>query len=136
MQVDWKKPARRRLSLTPLVDIIFQLLLFFMLSSTFSKYATLDVNRTAAIAKAGDVPGVASPQNMRAIFVNVDARSKIRVNGQYVVLGELVNKMNEFHQSGARAVVITVRDAANVQDLVSVVERVRASKIRLVTMAN
>lgn len=34
---------RRVLSLTPLVDVIFLLLLFFMLSSTFSRYAEIEL---------------------------------------------------------------------------------------------
>lgn len=35
---------RRALSLTPLVDVIFLLLLFFMLSSTFSRYGEIEVS--------------------------------------------------------------------------------------------
>lgn len=42
---------RKAISLTPLVDVIFLLLLFFMLSSTFSKYA--EVELTAAPSTTG-----------------------------------------------------------------------------------
>ena len=39
---------RRRLGLTPLIDVIFLLLLFFMLSSTFSRFSDLSLGRIAA----------------------------------------------------------------------------------------
>ncbi len=39
---------RRTLSLTPLVDVIFLLLLFFMLTSTFSRYAEVELSAAAA----------------------------------------------------------------------------------------
>ncbi|MEZ5986091.1 MAG: biopolymer transporter ExbD [Hyphomonas sp.] len=46
-----KRVTRRRpLSITSLIDVIFLLLLFFMLTSTFSKYSELDI----AVAGPGD----------------------------------------------------------------------------------
>jgi biopolymer transport protein ExbD len=39
---------RRALSLTPLVDVIFLLLLFFMLTSTFSRFAEVELSAAAA----------------------------------------------------------------------------------------
>lgn len=40
--------TRRRLSVTPLIDVIFLLLLFFMLTSTFSKFAEIELSTTGA----------------------------------------------------------------------------------------
>ncbi|MEM8569900.1 MAG: biopolymer transporter ExbD [Pseudomonadota bacterium] len=39
---------RRALSLTPLVDVIFLLLLFFMLTSTFARYGEIEISAAAA----------------------------------------------------------------------------------------
>jgi biopolymer transport protein ExbD len=39
---------RRALSLTPLVDVIFLLLLFFMLTSTFSRYGEIEISAATA----------------------------------------------------------------------------------------
>ena len=36
-------PRRRRASITSLIDVIFLLLLFFMLASTFSKFSEMDI---------------------------------------------------------------------------------------------
>lgn len=37
-------PHRRAISLTPLIDVVFILLLFFMLSSTFTQWRQIDVS--------------------------------------------------------------------------------------------
>ncbi|MFQ6550451.1 biopolymer transporter ExbD [Aestuariibius sp. 2305UL40-4] len=44
---------RRPLSMTPLIDVIFLLLLFFMLSSTFSRFADVEL-MTAGAGGAAD----------------------------------------------------------------------------------
>lgn len=44
-----------RLSMTSLIDVIFLLLLFFMLSSTFSKFAEVELTAAGSSARASDV---------------------------------------------------------------------------------
>ncbi len=44
MRLELTQPARRRaISLTPLIDVVFILLLFFMLSSSFTQWRQLDL---------------------------------------------------------------------------------------------
>lgn len=53
-----KRPRRKMpISMTSLVDIIFLLLLFFMLTSTFSKFAEV----TLSAASAGNAPSESPP---------------------------------------------------------------------------
>jgi biopolymer transport protein ExbD len=53
MRLELVTPARRRaISLTPLIDVVFILLLFFMLSSTFTQWRQLDL----AVPGSGDAP--------------------------------------------------------------------------------
>ena len=56
MRVDTPRFARRRLGLTPLIDVIFLLLLFFMLSSTFSRFSQVPVEGGAAGGGTGNRP--------------------------------------------------------------------------------
>jgi len=45
MRLDLAEPARRRaISLTPLIDVVFILLLFFMLSSSFLQWRQIDLS--------------------------------------------------------------------------------------------
>lgn len=74
-----KRPFRRRvLSLTPLVDVIFLLLLFFMLTSTFSRYGEIEVS--AATSGTGSASGAA--------FLQL-GETDIRLGGQMVTLNSL-----------------------------------------------
>lgn len=51
--------SRRRASITSLIDVIFLLLLFFMLASTFSKFSEIELATTVGAGGGGqDVPGV------------------------------------------------------------------------------
>ncbi len=69
--------------MTSLIDVIFLLLLFFMLSSTFSKYAMVPL----PIGTAGAVTPDASP-----VFVKVDVDA-LTLNGEAVELADLAAAM-------------------------------------------
>ena len=43
---------RRRASITSLIDVIFLLLLFFMLASTFSKFSEIDIAVASAAGRS------------------------------------------------------------------------------------
>ncbi|MEM9032117.1 MAG: biopolymer transporter ExbD [Pseudomonadota bacterium] len=68
------RPKRRRkaISMTPLVDVIFLLLLFFMLSSTFSKFSEVELS-----AASGDGVGASEPPVFVQLFPD-----RLTVNGE------------------------------------------------------
>ena len=135
MRIDTTLGPRRRLSMMPLVDIIFLLLMFFLLSSTFSKFSTLEMERLEASSKfTGETwPAL---HKAKAILVTIDGAGKISVGGKKTRLRQLMQSINKLYDSGARSVVIVPRKGSSVQHLVSVVERIRISKVKIVTMAN
>ncbi|MEM6618245.1 MAG: biopolymer transporter ExbD [Pseudomonadota bacterium] len=75
------KRRRGRLSMTPLIDVIFLLLLFFMLSSTFSRFAEVDLT-------AGSSSLVAAPSDMRPVFLRL-APDEMMLNGQRATVESL-----------------------------------------------
>lgn len=46
MRFEFETARARRLSLTSLIDVIFLLLLFFMLTSTFTRFSTVELSAT------------------------------------------------------------------------------------------
>jgi len=69
-------------NLTPLIDCVFQLLIFFMVSTVFLHTRGLDV----------DLPGKAEAteeQKRKDINIIIDAEGKIEVNGRRVSIGDL-----------------------------------------------
>ena len=89
---------RRKLSLTSLIDVIFLLLLFFMLSSTFSQFSEVD------LATAGAGQGAAS--EARPIFVQLRADT-LSVNAREVTLDGLAEALGPLIDGEARALVNT-----------------------------
>ncbi len=63
---------RRALSMTPLIDVIFLLLLFFMLTSTFSKFAEVEL--------LGAGSGITAPSSQPPIFLRL-TQDEISLNG-------------------------------------------------------
>lgn len=56
-----QRPRRRLISLTPLIDVVFILLVFFMLASSFSQWRTVDLT----VAGGGGEPGDARMEQVR-----------------------------------------------------------------------
>jgi biopolymer transport protein ExbD len=67
--------------MTPLIDVVFLLLLFFMLSSTFSKFGEIELSQ----ASAGGVSDAAPTER---VFVQLGT-TRLVLNGAPVTLDEL-----------------------------------------------
>lgn len=80
MPLEIRRPRRRTLSMTSLIDVIFLLLLFFMLTSTFSRFGELELS--------GAAPGGAATARDAPLFLSVDAAA-LRLNGQSMTLEAL-----------------------------------------------
>ncbi|WP_246097257.1 biopolymer transporter ExbD [Ruegeria faecimaris] len=78
--------VRRPMSMTPLIDIIFLLLLFFMLTSTFSKYAEIELSSATGGASTDEVTG-------QRVFLQLGSERLI-LNGVPVTLDEVVEQVN------------------------------------------
>jgi biopolymer transport protein ExbD len=83
MALDVQRKRRKRLSMTSLIDVIFLLLLFFMLTSTFSKFGEIEFS-TATIG------GAETDQVIR--FIKLDA-DRILVDGSPVPLAQVAQKL-------------------------------------------
>lgn len=86
-----RQVRRRRLSMTSLIDVIFLLLLFFMLSSTFTRFAEIDL----ASAGAG---GAASAQPPVFLSLGTD---RLRLNGSDAALADLPEALRPLREGDA-----------------------------------
>jgi biopolymer transport protein ExbD len=127
MQVKAAAFRRRKLSLTSLIDVIFLLLLFFMLSSTFSKYGEVPF-------LAGS-PGNVGPASAPPLFLRLDG-SMVSLNGVPVALSDLPAAIRA--QSGdtpAPQVIVAVAGEATSQALVDVLaplSRIEGAQVTVV----
>ncbi len=79
--------VRRPLSMTPLIDVIFLLLLFFMLSSTFSRFGEIELSNATAGSATSETPS-------ERTFVQLGA-DRLVMNGAPVTLQQLSDQVTE-----------------------------------------
>lgn len=130
MQIEQSAPIRKPLPLTPLVDIVFLLLMFFMLTSNFTKFGNLNLG-IAGVAQSGAVQTASSP----TLIINVEENAGVRVNGKAVTREALSGLLNEFAAKGVSAAVVRVDAGASVQDLVTALEAARLSDLQSIKVA-
>jgi biopolymer transport protein ExbD len=70
------------INLTPLIDVVFLLLIFFMVSTTFTRETQLSVDLPEA-------EGEAREESERQIEIQIDETGRYRVNGQGLVDGRM-----------------------------------------------
>jgi biopolymer transport protein ExbD len=78
--VKFKRQAKAQLeiNLTPLIDVVFLLLIFFMVTTTFTKETRLTVDLPEA-------QGVAQEQQQEQLEVTISAQGSFAVNGKSLV---------------------------------------------------
>ena len=106
----------RKLSMTSLIDVIFLLLLFFMLSSTFSRFAEIELQ-----AAASGQTGTPDPKLM---FLRA-AQSGVTLNGTPVTLADLDARVRALHSVEPVVLLVNVSDTVTAQRLADILVAVR-----------
>ena len=107
---------RRRISLTPMIDVVFLLLVFFMLAARFGAEQAIPLRLGAG---AGDWTGPP-----RLVDVLPEGQ---RLNGLAVTAEALPGRLSPLVADAADAIVLRPRDGATLQRLVDVVEVLSAA---------
>lgn len=128
MQVNDARPARRTLSLTPLIDVVFLLLMFFMLASTFARFSVVDVSLAGS---RGAAQQPASPP----VLLSVGAQGAFSLNGEPVAAEELRRRLVELAAGEEVSVIVRPSADARSQDIVTALERARAAQVGGVALA-
>lgn len=140
--LDLPRRARGRagaFSMTALADVLFQLLIFFMLSANLSSYAMLPL-RSGAIEGHG-APGAlpdgagpaATPARATAVWtLNPDG---VTASGQHFGLDRIADLADALALQGTRNLLIILRPTVPVQDVVQVLETLSARGIASVQIA-
>lgn len=124
-----RKPSTNdTVDVSPLIDMVFILLIFFMVSTTFIKDMQVDLNR----------PGAASskPSSSKSIRVFIDRNEKIYVDGQNVRPWVLQGKIRDMAKSSPEASVLVVTDRkVSADKLVDVVDQCRLAGVKDIGVA-
>ncbi|MGD8430107.1 MAG: biopolymer transporter ExbD, partial [Ectothiorhodospiraceae bacterium] len=111
---------RRKIGLTPLVDVVFILLFFFMLTSSLVQWRAIGLSVTAPSASAGSLEGSA--------LVRIHDGGNLDLNGVPVSLRQLESRVRGLAPA-ERALRLVVQPDPEVplQNIVDVLDRLRAA---------
>ena len=123
-----KRETQTGVDISPLIDMVFILLIFFMVSTTFVKDLKLDVER----------PGAASAEraSTKAVRVHVERSGAVYLDGQPVKLWMLQSRIRDIIRSGASPTILVITDRlVPAEKLVEVVDQCRLGGAKEVGVA-
>jgi biopolymer transport protein ExbD len=123
-----KREVAVGVDMTPLIDMVFILLIFFMVSTTFVKDLVLDIERPAASS--------ARPASLKEVRVLLDRHGGLFLDDQPVKPWMLQSRVRERLQAGASGAVLVVTDRlVPAERLVEAVDQCRLAGAREVGVA-
>ena len=115
-----KKQDVDSIDVSPLIDMVFILLIFFMVTTTFVKDMKLDINRPAASS--------ASKSDSKVIRVYIDNTGEVYIDNQPVKIWAIQSKLRGLLRSATDKSVLVVTDSTiPVEKLIDVVDECRMS---------
>ncbi|MBL4619414.1 MAG: biopolymer transporter ExbD [Alphaproteobacteria bacterium] len=109
-------------NMTPLLDIVFIMLIFFIVTSTFVKEPGIDVLRPDA--------STATDRKLASIIVAISADDEIWINKELVELNEVRAAIEQLRRENPRGTAVVQADAkSKTRLLVEVVTQIRATGI-------
>lgn len=109
-------------NLTPLIDVVFLLLIFFMVSTTFIRESEIELTLPEATEEVRENP-------LDTIEIAIDANGRYFVNGNALIntqLATIRQALNDVRPSDAEPVVIISADAnASHQAVINVMDAAR-----------
>lgn len=128
---------RRRIPLTPLIDVIFILIMFFLLSSTFGIWRPLDVS--LGQPRAGQGTEQAPPARQPSVLIVVRAsgqegRAELSVNGVDLTFDALAEELDRLAERGAVNALLIPEKGTDFQQVVRILDEARASRLKRVSL--
>ncbi len=128
MQIDRTRPARPGISLTPLIDVVFILLLFFMLASDLHRINALPLTASATTT------GLPGPES--ALFLRVHRDGSFSLTDERLDKATLGHRIRSYlDHDPKRAVVVQADEDASLQSLVDALDQLTASGVVKLTLA-
>ena len=118
---------RRRPSLTPMIDVVFLLLIFFMLVARFGVDKVIDINLPSALGQSSQYEGV--PR-----LVEIKSGNIVSLNGTQISLDQLSSKLSQLMPSPNAMIIVRSSADANTQDLLDVLLYLKSEKIMNVSV--
>lgn len=127
MEFEGRRRIRTHLDMAPLIDVVFLLLIFFMLTSTFLVQEAIDLDLPEAAT--GD------PSEEQRLVVSLDREGAVTLNGDSVELDDLQDKVESLLEEPDQQITLRTDENAPVRDMVRVMDEIRAAGGRNIALA-
>lgn len=127
-----KSKSTAVLDITPMVDIIFQLLIFFLLTATYVKNPHLDINLPqASLNKSAD--------NKKDIEIGVKDNGDIRYDNKNITMEQLEGILRSEYADDAAAIIVIRADKSSthgrVVDVMDLAKHIGFEKLAIAVRA-
>ena len=115
-----KKQEVENIDVSPLIDMVFILLIFFMVTTTFVKDMKLDLNRPSAAS--------ATKADSKVVRVYIDNTGAVYIDNQPVQIWAIQSKLRDLLRTATDKAVLVISDETiPVEILIDVVDECRMS---------
>lgn len=127
MEFEGRRRIRTHLDMAPLIDVVFLLLIFFMLTSTFLVQEAIDL----------DLPEAATGEltEEQQLVVTLDREGAVTVNGDPVGIDDLQDVIGRLLDAPEQRITLRTDEAAPVRDMVRVMDEIRAAGGRNIALS-
>ena len=120
MEFEGRARIRTQLDVTPLIDVVFLLLIFFLLTSTYITRESIELSLPTS--------GTAVAREDLPVVVSLDREDRIRVGERVVTAAELEAVLAQSLSGRTRKAVSLKADrSAELQRLLEVIDRIRSA---------
>lgn len=117
-----------KISLTPIIDVVFILLIFFMLASNFNKIGELRMDMSKESSQS-------SNEDVKVIKLFVEQSDSVISNGKRYDDDELLTMINlAIKEANRYSIVLTAKDDVTYQRYLTVMNYLKKNKIENVTI--
>lgn len=110
------------INITPMLDIVFIMLIFFIVTTTFVRETGVTVDKPEAIS--------AIPRPQGNVLIGVDSNSQIWMNGSQIELADVRTQVQRARAENPEGSVILISDkGARTGTLVDVMDQVQAAGV-------
>ena len=128
MQFKKREPKKIGIEMTPLIDVVFLLLIFFMVSTTFKSESGIELKLPKASSKA-----VATP--LKIIEISLNERHQLFVGKEKIAGAKLLAKLKELAPNGDRPILIRADGKAQHKAVVFIMDAAAAAGIEKISIA-
>lgn len=123
-----KTQSQEGVDVSPLIDMVFILLIFFMVSTTFIKDMQIELDRPGASSS--------TPASTKSLRVFIDNSEKIYVDGQQVRAWVLQSKIREMiSKQKSKSILVVTDRKVSADKLVDVVDQCRLAGVKDIGVA-